>query len=100
MVVFPLALSCIAGENNCDTCNTDKCLTCDSGFTADSNGVCQGNVLVYIVLLSHLIIAYITVLVYFPFTKFGPFRAIDVHEICIFGDLHAAKEVYILKQCC
>ena len=53
--VFPLALSCIAGENNCVTCNADahKCLTCDSGFNADANGVCQGNLLVYTVLLSH-----------------------------------------------
>ena len=100
IVVFPLALSCTAGENNCVTCNADKCLTCYSGFTADSNGVCQGNVLVYIVLLSHLTITYITVLVYFHFTKFRPFMAIDVHEICIFGGLHAAKKVYILKQCC
>ena len=51
VVVFPLALSCIAGDNNCVTCNADKGANCETGFTADANGVCQGNLLVYTVLL-------------------------------------------------
>ena len=88
VVVFPLALSCIAGDNNFVTCDADKCATCETGFTADVNGVCQGHLLVYTVLLSHPTITYITVLVYFPFTRFSPFRAIDVHEIYVFGDVH------------
>ena len=78
----------MAGGNNCVTCNADKCANCETGFTADANGVCQGNLLVYTVLLSHPTVTYITGLVYFPFTRFSPFREIDVQEIYVFGDLH------------
>ena len=44
--------------------------------------------IVYTILLSHPTITCVAVLVYFPITRFGPFRAIDVNEMCIFGDLH------------
>ena len=99
-LVFPLGLSCTAGENNCVTCNIDTCITCDSGFTADANGVCQGNLLVYTLLLSHPTIPYSTVLVDVLFTRLSPFRAIDVHEICILEVVMQSKKVIMLKQCC
>ena len=89
---FPLGLSCTDGENNCAICTAeaDMCEICESGFTADVNGVCQGKRFVYTILLSHPTITYITVLVYFPFTRFGPlWRSIPTKYICIFGDLHA-----------
>ena len=86
---FPLALSCTVGENNCVVCFDDKCGICESGFTADANGVCQGNLFVYKIIVSHPTITCITVLGYFPITRIGHIRAIDVYETCIFGYLHA-----------
>ena len=88
---FPIALSCTSGENNCDLCNDDNtaCYTCHARYAADTNGVCQGNLSVHTVLLPYQAITYITVLSHFPITRFRPFGAFDVQEICIFGDLHA-----------
>jgi len=62
--------SCTAGANNCDTCSSDNtaCETCYPGFTADANGVCQGDLFVYTVLLPHPTITYISVLVHFAIT--------------------------------
>ena len=86
---FSLA-SCTEGVNNCVTCNTAKtaCTTCATGYIVDTNGVCQGNLFVYTVLLPYPAITYITVLVHIPITRCGPFRAFNVQEICVFGDLH------------
>ena len=85
---FPLA-TCSAGENNCYSCNTGNtaCETCYTGYAAN-NGVCQGNLFVYTVLLPLLTITYVRVLVRFTITRSGLFRALDVQERCIFGDLH------------
>ena len=55
---FPLGLSCTDGENNCVTCNADAdmCETCDLGFTADVNGVCQGKLLEFYYRIRQLLI--------------------------------------------
>ena len=63
------------------------CTDCSTGFAADVDGVCQGNLFVYIALLPLPTVTYITVLVHFIITRFAPFRAFDVQEICIFGEL-------------
>ena len=97
---FPLA-PCTEGVSYCVTCNTAKtaCIACDSGYTADTNGVCQGNLFVYTVLFPYPKITYITVLVHIPITRCGPIRAFYVPEICIFGDLHTVlKRQKMLKQ--
>ena len=90
LVVFSPVDTC--GIDHCATCNTTdttKCDICKSGYTADTNGVCQGNKFVYTVLLPIPTITNITVLVHSPITTIGPFRAFDGHEVCIFGNLHA-----------
>ena len=90
LVVFSPVVPC--DIDHCATCKTDdntKCDTCDSEYTADTNGVCQGNLFVYTVLLPNSTITNITVLVHSPITIIGPFRAFHVHKICIFGNLHA-----------
>ena len=40
-----------------------------------------------ILFVIHPVVTYIIVLVHFPVTSLCPFRAFDVHEIYIFGDL-------------
>ena len=54
----------------------------------------------YTLLLSHPTIPYSTVLVYVLFTSLSPFRAIDVHEICILEVVMQSKKVSRLKQYC
>ena len=67
LVFFPLA-SCSAGSDNCKACKSgeSKCESCDKGYTVDANGVCQGILFVYTVLLPQMTITYIAVL--FQFT--------------------------------
>ena len=79
---FPLALTCTAGENNCATCNDENtmCTSCSTGYSADADGVCQGNLFVYTVLLPNPTFTYLTVLVNFPITRFGYFREFDVQD--------------------
>jgi hypothetical protein len=80
VVLFPLV--CVAGENNCATCNDENtmCTSCNTGYSADDAGVCQGNLFVYTVLLPNPTITYLTVLVNFPITRFGSFREFDVQD--------------------
>ena len=68
VTLFPLA-SCSAGSDNCKSCKSgeSKCETCDQGYTVDANGVCQGILFVYTVLLPQTTTTYITVLVQFTY---------------------------------
>ena len=62
LVVFPLE-SCAVDTDNCKACKSgeQKCETCDKGYKPDGNGVCQGIIIVYTVVLPHPTITYITV---------------------------------------
>ena len=58
---FPLE-SCAADTDNCKACMSgeQKCETCDKGYKPDANGVCQGIIFLYTVVLPHPTITYIT----------------------------------------
>ena len=63
MLVFFPSESCAVDTDNCKACKygEQKCETCDKGYKPDGNGVCQGILFVYTVVLPHPTITYIKV---------------------------------------
>ena len=66
LFIFPLE-SCTVDTDNCKACKSgeQKCDTCEKGYKPDANGICQGILFVYTVVLPHPTITYKTVLFIF-----------------------------------